>query len=273
MNKTSRKFHIVLYLAAAILTVSVCIFTACNGTVRYEKVPVSDSPETSSPPLSSVEPAISAIPATAAPANPTPLPVFSAPVLNFEGRFVTNGCTVICPCFTGANTAKLNKALVDAFTGFACTMKDPCRIDYELTFCERGIISVWVIAYSSEIGQGEDAYTEIERTAFNYDIYSGSEIDISDCFGCEYTLSLAEQLSAMLTASAESDNIELISKIRPVDENQIFVFSHQGMIFYYHLYEIASFEYGNPVLTLSYDSLSGFSAEPESPIGRFLNEN
>lgn len=275
MSKIKRKFHILIRTAAAFLLVSVLALTACKSTIRYKEISVSDSPAVCTPfpaamptETETTSPAVKGIPL-----HERPLPEFTAPILNFEGHFVINGCSVSFPYFTGANTAGLNDAILYAFMEFASAMKQNSKINYELAFCERGLVSIWMIAYSSDLISPEKSPAEIKRAAFNYDIYTGKMLRFSDCFGCEYTPAYAEKLSSMLTEKAKSDSIKLISPIRPVPENQIFIFSGKGIVFYYRLYEITSFKDGTPMLTLSYKSLGSLFAAPDSPIGRFLSKN
>ena len=276
MNKSKRKIHTVHCMTALMLTVSVIsvfIFTACKTDVSYEEIPSPDITASAPSAEISTQDCETAPPSAAASFIPTPLPEFSVPVLNFEGHFVSNGCTVICPCFTGANTAELNDALLNAFERFSYRFDEPCNINYELAFCESGLVSVWMIAYPADSAQDGDAPAEILRTAFNYDIYAGKALKFSDCFGCEYTPAYAEKISLMLTEAAEADSTELLGSIKPVPADQIFIFSGSGIIFYYRLYEIAAFEEGTPMLTLSYNSLASLFASPESPIGRLLNKD
>lgn len=208
------------------------------------------------------------------PAKTTALPtvIRRTPLIIRDGFFTINNGEgiVMYPSFVGSSddntitTAPIiNSAIRNAADELLSLSSHIHNINYTLYYNDNGILSLSLDAYAAD--------EEIPYIAtMTFDCDTGERITIDRLFDGENT-DWRRVIPDLITRSANSLKMTLLSDLMPIDDNQAYYITDNGVIVLYQLYEITTYEHSTPRFFIEFSRLQEYISD-SSILNRLIND-
>lgn len=212
-------------------------------------------PHTSAKPSADVDIAI----------TPSPLQVSG---IRYSLQFVEkrdvapSGCTFSYPYVCNDGMRLLNISIRQTVNDVAANYDDNYNVTYGVVYNHLGLLSVMLKVTDTRSGNSA------EYMPVNFDVDSGLQISIADCFGSG-SQTWRATLPDMISEKATAMGYTIIGYMPPIDDSQLFYFWSGGVAFYYRKYELCTADAGSPSFLFSVYSVWSLLGSDSILLSRF----
>lgn len=173
-----------------------------------------------------------------------------------------NGGYITYPYIRGGAEAQINASIFSTVKSYVEGFAQPLYADFDVMTNDNGLLCCRMYLLDIE------TYEPVDLLMLNYNVETGLPYTVDS--GFYGTNQWRYVISDWITQQAEEKGFTLLADIKPIADSQLFYVYADQLVFVYRLYEIATYEAGQPEFAIPIARLSQYLTQ-DSVFRRFMD--